>query len=525
MKSRQRVVNRGCHTWFFVIFLCHILAPAHGEMHIVSKEVCHKLQRIIRHASQHHLLDGHLFCYVISPPASVASWKLHGGGVAAPFSRQPGGRAPAERQAPVLEYLTRVARRMHPTKGVTVVLVSMHDLGSLPEVAHVALRKVGVPFLVFNARADDSRSVLIPDSYFLDSKGYADVRERLQQIERQQEWPTKQTSAIWRGSTTGPSELLTPSTWWKLPRLRLCLLAADPRLEGKLDAGITDVVQASPSTQRSIEQYRISEILPEGFPDVIYMTTNGTRRHLLHANSSSILDDTPTEDVIGEAVPALQEYDSRQQEDIDVGTRSRNANARAAKLRVRAERAERLQRARARKQQYTGPRRYIRGNNNIRRPALGRPHFGRRHRSGGNIPGSILKSHLGYGEMLAHKVLVDIDGNANSWGAFWKLHSNSVTLKVICGFRQWYYFKLMAWKHYIPVKCDMSDLIENLKWALAVENEAKMQLIAEESTALMRKITYTKEVDSLSWLLRSNFSFPHSRHPLVGFMVRQNEIS
>ncbi|KAK3287230.1 hypothetical protein CYMTET_5251 [Cymbomonas tetramitiformis] len=471
----HRVVILGRHTWFLLMLLCHILAPVHGVMH-VSKDVCHRLQKVIQNASPHHLRDGFLFCYVISPPSPVASWKLYRGGVAAPFSRQPGGEGAVERQRPVREYLSRVAERMHPENGVAVVLVSMHDLGSLPEAAHIALRKVGVPFLVFNGREDDSRSVLIPDSYFLASKGYADVRKRLQQMGSQQEWHIKQTSAIWRGSTTGPPERLTPSTWWMLPRLRLCLLAADPRIEGKLDAGVTSIVQASPSIKTVIEGYRIPEILPEGFPDVIYAATNETGRHLLDDGSSSGLDDTPTEDVIEEVGPALREYDRRQEEDIRPRASRRHAHGRDQKLRIRAER-------------------------------------------GGNIPGSLLKSHLGYEEMLAHKVLVDIDGNANSWGVFWKLHSNSVTLKVICGFRQWYYLNLMAWKHYIPVKCDMSDLVENLQWALAVENEAKMQLIAEESTALMSKITYTKEVKSLSWLLRSNFSFPRSRHPLIGFMV------
>ncbi len=62
---------------------------------------------------------------------------------------------------------------------------------------------------------------------------------------------------------------------------------------------------------------------------------------------------------------------------------------------------------------------------------------------------------------------IDIDGNSNAWeGLFIKLLSGSVVLKVASafGFRQWYYDRLMPWRHFVPVSRDMSDLVEKVEW-------------------------------------------------------------
>ena len=68
-------------------------------------------------------------------------------------------------------------------------------------------------------------------------------------------------------------------------------------------------------------------------------------------------------------------------------------------------------------------------------------------------------------QILAHKYNLDIDGNSNAWnGFFLKLLSGSVVLKVDSefGFKQWYYPRLEAWTHYVPVLSDLSDLFEKI---------------------------------------------------------------
>ena len=62
--------------------------------------------------------------------------------------------------------------------------------------------------------------------------------------------------------------------------------------------------------------------------------------------------------------------------------------------------------------------------------------------------------------------------------------SNSVVLKQITPNRQWYYGGLEPYRHYIPVKADLSDLMEKINWAQEHDEEAKE--IAEQATQFVK---------------------------------------
>jgi hypothetical protein len=71
---------------------------------------------------------------------------------------------------------------------------------------------------------------------------------------------------------------------------------------------------------------------------------------------------------------------------------------------------------------------------------------------------------MGMEALIQARGIIDIDGNANSWdGLFWKLLSNSVVLKVESNNSQWYYSQLKPWHHFVPVKADLSDLVEKVE--------------------------------------------------------------
>ena len=95
-----------------------------------------------------------------------------------------------------------------------------------------------------------------------------------------------------------------------------------------------------------------------------------------------------------------------------------------------------------------------------------------------------------------YKYLVDVDGNSNAWSAlFQKLLSGSVVLKVdsSSNFRQWYYDELIPWKNFVPIKSDMSDLIEKVHWLLDHDDEARQ--IGENGAKLAYQLTYERELD------------------------------
>jgi hypothetical protein len=82
---------------------------------------------------------------------------------------------------------------------------------------------------------------------------------------------------------------------------------------------------------------------------------------------------------------------------------------------------------------------------------------------------------------LKYKYLVDVDGNSCSYERyFWLLLSNSLVIKQVTPNIQWYYGGLEPYKHFLPVKEDLSDLVEKIDWARQHDEEARM--MAERST-------------------------------------------
>jgi Glycosyl transferase family 90 len=82
-----------------------------------------------------------------------------------------------------------------------------------------------------------SEHILVPDAYFLDSHGYAELRARYDAARLP--WQSRQAIAFWRGSTTGIRT--GEKNWESLPRIRLCQLAL--KHPDVLDAGLSKVVQ------------------------------------------------------------------------------------------------------------------------------------------------------------------------------------------------------------------------------------------------------------------------------------------
>ena len=73
-----------------------------------------------------------------------------------------------------------------------------------------------------------------------------------------------------------------------------------------------------------------------------------------------------------------------------------------------------------------------------------------------------------------YRYLIDIDGVANAWGFFEKLMLGSCILKVSSPFEQWFYKEVKEWEHFVPVREDLSDLIEKIRWCREHGEQARM---------------------------------------------------
>jgi hypothetical protein len=100
----------------------------------------------------------------------------------------------------------------------------------------------------FDAPLDpDGKGPLIPDPYVLGSNGYASLRRQFSE-QLLPPWQERLPIAIWRGSSTGSSEL-SPQSLHRNSRLQLCVQSK--RLPYLLDARISAVVQCPDAVSKA----------------------------------------------------------------------------------------------------------------------------------------------------------------------------------------------------------------------------------------------------------------------------------
>ncbi|WP_417308860.1 glycosyl transferase family 90 [Devosia sp.] len=108
---------------------------------------------------------------------------------------------------------------------------------------------------------------------------------------------------------------------------------------------------------------------------------------------------------------------------------------------------------------------------------------------------------------LGRKFAIDVDGNTNTWSNLLiRLHFGCCVLKVESehGYRQWYYDRLIPWEHYVPIKPDMSDLLEQIDWVRSHDTES--QAIAANGQALARSLTFDSVRSEAVELITENWT-------------------
>jgi len=99
-----------------------------------------------------------------------------------------------------------------------------------------------------------------------------------------------------------------------------------------------------------------------------------------------------------------------------------------------------------------------------------------------NSPTIVLNStkFLSLPELVkSYSMLIDIEGNGYSGRLKYLLWSRRPLLLVDRPHKEFFFEHLKEWEHYIPVKRDLSDLVEKTKWC--VDHEAESNRIAENA--------------------------------------------
>jgi LPS sulfotransferase NodH len=83
-----------------------------------------------------------------------------------------------------------------------------------------------------------------------------------------------------------------------------------------------------------------------------------------------------------------------------------------------------------------------------------------------SLIGGIVEDIGAMNDFQRYKAILDMDGNSWSSRFGTLLCYNSVAVKVEPEYVDYFYHDLVPWKHYVPVKADLSDLTENIEFIL-----------------------------------------------------------
>jgi len=109
-------------------------------------------------------------------------------------------------------------------------------------------------------------------------------------------------------------------------------------------------------------------------------------------------------------------------------------------------------------------------------------------------------SHVSEQHWIAHKGILEIDGNVDAWGNRWRMESGSILFLVKSNFKHYYSDKLVDGIHYIGISGDLHDLVEKTKIVTNTDSESlsRMREITANARALMQEFTYERVVKGVS---------------------------
>eukprot|EP00607_Mallomonas_marina_P008539 CAMPEP_0182419298 /NCGR_PEP_ID=MMETSP1167-20130531/3754_1 /TAXON_ID=2988 /ORGANISM="Mallomonas Sp, Strain CCMP3275" /LENGTH=183 /DNA_ID=CAMNT_0024594125 /DNA_START=611 /DNA_END=1162 /DNA_ORIENTATION=- len=93
-----------------------------------------------------------------------------------------------------------------------------------------------------------------------------------------------------------------------------------------------------------------------------------------------------------------------------------------------------------------------------------------------------------------YRGILDIDGNSNAWGLFWRLASGSVVFRVESEFVNQYTQSLKPWVHYIPISNNLSDFLAVTR----LVRDPTYRYIAGNAGMFVKDLTYVHEINRVA---------------------------
>lgn len=136
-----------------------------------------------------------------------------------------------------IRYLEKVVKNWQAAPLRGAVIIYLED-GLWPWHIHHARH---APVLSFGRHYSDVNSFLIPDPAYMQSLGYENDRQMIDEIESILPWDQKKPTLFWRGAGSGLGTESSNDDWLKTARVRLTLASKDYGDLDKFDACISKI--------------------------------------------------------------------------------------------------------------------------------------------------------------------------------------------------------------------------------------------------------------------------------------------
>jgi hypothetical protein len=115
-------------------------------------------------------------------------------------------------------------------------------------------------------------------------------------------------------------------------------------------------------------------------------------------------------------------------------------------------------------------------------------YYGKKHTINKKNMGFKNSSFMSREEQLGYKYLISVDGHSRPYRLAYELMSNSLVIMIESKFDYNLFYEelLKPYEHYVPVKKDLSDLIEQIEWCIS--NDEQCQKIVRNANNLMKKV-------------------------------------
>ncbi|KAE8627552.1 hypothetical protein XENTR_v10007045 [Xenopus tropicalis] len=122
-------------------------------------------------------------------------------------------------------------------------------------------------------------------------------------------------------------------------------------------------------------------------------------------------------------------------------------------------------------------------------------------------------SLIGFFDFFNYKYQVNVDGTVAAYRFPYLMLGDSLVLKQDSPYYEHFYSGLKPWKHYVPFKRNLGDLLEKIQWAKDHDEEAKQ--IAKEGQTLARELLQPHRLYCYYYKLFENYAKRQTSKPEI----------